>query len=92
MVEIYRYPALASIKPERRGGMQFQQRIMIDRFGGKIGMPYLFFLRRVEGRQRKQNRRLGESLNTANEAVIHRELFLTQTPPCGGDKQAWHQR
>lgn len=69
---------------------------MIDRFGGEIGMPYLFFffffLRRVEGRQRKQNRRLGESLNTANEAVIHGELFLTQTPPCGGDKQAWHQR
>lgn len=54
-------------------------------------MPYLYF---TEGRGRagKENRRLGESLNTANEAVIHSDSFHTQSPPCGVDRQAWHQR
>lgn len=78
---MYRYPALAFMNPAERGGMQFRQWIMIDRFGEKdrhaLSFFSFFFKGRVKGKQRKQNRGLGESLSTANEAVIQRELFLT---------------
>lgn len=53
---------------------------MIDRFGGLTVMPYLYFYGGKTGG--KKNRRLGESLNTANEALIHTESFLTQSTPC----------
>lgn len=44
---------------------------------GKDRHALSFFKGRVKERRRKQNRGLGEPLNTANEAVIQRELFLT---------------
>lgn len=65
---------------------------MIDRFGGMIDLPYQYFYGETGGREGKKNRTLGESLDTANEAVIHSKSFLTQSPACGLDRHAWQQR